>query len=330
MRKPTDFGKLERALVRTVGAFALLSWFVVSLSGFQVWDPVRDALTSVLSSSYTIGKVSVSLGTALLFVLVLTAGVLAARLVSGIVEFDVMGRMDLRRGVSTTVGSLLRYALIGLAFFMSLAAVGIDASNLAILGGALGLGIGFGLQTIVNNFISGLLLAFERPVGIGDTVQVGSNTGEVKEIGIRASILRTFEGAEVIVPNSELITQDVINWTRSGTLRRLEVPVGTAYGTDPAQVISLLTDVALAHPLVRGNPKPITLFLGFGDSSLNFVVRAWTESPDWPIVRSDIAVAMHAALRDSGIEIPFPQRDLHVRSVDVDLLKDLRGEATGT
>lgn len=322
--------QVERALVRIVGALTLLSWFIISLSGFQVWDPVRDALKSVLSSSQTIGEVSLSLGTALLFVLVLTGGVLAARLASGIVEFDVMGRMDLRRGVSTTVGSLLRYALIGVAFFMSLAAVGINASNLAILGGALGLGIGFGLQTIVNNFISGLVLAFERPVGIGDTVQVGPNTGEVKEIGIRASIIRTAEGAEVIVPNSELITQDVVNWTRSGTLRRLEIPVGTAYGTDPARVIALLTDVALAHPLVRGSPKPFTLFLGFGASSLDFAVRAWTDSPDWWIVRSDIAVAVNAALRDSGIEIPFPQRDLHVRSVDVELLKNLRGEATGT
>jgi small-conductance mechanosensitive channel len=320
--------QVERVLVGTVEALALIAWFIVSLNGFQVWEPVRNALAGVLSSRYTIGQVSLSLGIALLFVLVLSAGVLIARVIAGIVEFDVMGRMELRRGVSTTVGSLLRYALIGVAFFMSLAAVGIDASNLAILGGALGLGIGFGLQTIVNNFISGLLLAFERPVGIGDTVQVGANSGEVKEIGLRASIIRTFEGAEVIVPNSELITQDVINWTRSGTLRRIEVPVGVAYGSDPARVIALLTDLALAHPLVRGNPKPLTLFLGFGDSALNFVVRAWTDSPDWPIVRSDIAVSVHAALRDAGIEIPFPKRDLHVRSVDAELLKGLRGEST--
>ena len=322
--------QVERTLVRTVSAIALLAWLIVSLKGFQMWEPVRDVVAGALGSSYTVGKVSLSLGAVLLFLLVLMLGVLGARLVSGIVEYDVLGRMDLRRGVSVTVGSLMRYVLFTVAFFLSLAAVGIDASNLAILGGALGVGIGFGLQNIVNNFISGLLLAFERPVSIGDTVQVGVNTGEVKEIGIRASIIRTFEGAEVIVPNSELITQDVINWTRSGTLRRLEIPVGTAYGTDPERVIALLTDVALAHPLVRGNPRPFTLFLGFGDSSLNFAVRAWTDSLDWPIVRSDIAVAMNAALRDAGIEIPFPQRDLHVRSVDVDLLKDLRGETSGT
>jgi small-conductance mechanosensitive channel len=320
--------QVEHALVRIVGALALLAWFILSLNGFQIWDPVRNALAAVFASSYTIGQVSLSLGTALLFLIVLTGGVLAARLLSGIVEFDVMGRMDLRRGVSVTVGSLLRYVLIAVAFFMSLAAVGINAGNLAILGGALGLGIGFGLQNIVNNFISGLLLAFERPVGIGDTVQVGNNTGEMKEIGIRASILRTFEGAEVIVPNSELITQDVINWTRSGTLRRIEIPVGVAYGTDPARVIALLTDVALAHPLVRGNPNPFTLFQGFGASALDFMVRAWTDSPDWPIVRSDIAVAIHAALKDSGIEIPFPQRELRLRSADVELLKDVPSQAT--
>jgi small-conductance mechanosensitive channel len=321
--------QVDDALVRIVGTIALLSWFIVSLKGFQIWEPVRDALGGALASSYTIGNVSLSLGTVLLFVLVLTIGVLAARLVSGIVEFDVMGRMDLRRGVSVTVGSLLRYLLIAAAFFMSLAAVGIDASNLAIVGGALGVGIGFGLQNIVNNFISGLVLAFERPVGVGDMVQVGSNTGEVKEIGIRASVIRTVEGAEVIVPNSELITQDVINWTRSGTLRRLEVPVGVAYGSDPARVIGLLTDVALAHPLVRGNPKPFALFLGFGESSLNFTVRAWTDSLDWPMVRSDVALAIHAAFKESGIEIPFPQRELRLRSGDVKRLNDLQGESTG-
>ncbi|MFL5507133.1 MAG: mechanosensitive ion channel domain-containing protein [Gemmatimonadales bacterium] len=321
--------QVERTLVRLTGTLGFIAWFALSLQGLQLWVPVWNALRAALFRSFTIGAVSLSLAIALLFVFVLALGVLGARLISGIVEFEVMGRMDLRRGVSVTVGSLLRYALIAIAFLVALAAVGINAGNLAILGGALGVGIGFGLQNIVNNFISGLLLAFERPVGIGDTVQVGPNTGEVREIGIRASIIRTVEGAEVIVPNSELITQDVINWTRSGTRRRIDIPIGVAYGNDPAKVIDLLTDVALQHADVRGNPKPFTLFLGFGDNSLDFSVRAWTDSPDWPVVRSDIAVAISAVLRDAGIEIPFPQRDLHLRSVDVELLKDLRGEATG-
>jgi small-conductance mechanosensitive channel len=249
-------------------------------------------------------------------------------MISGVIELDVMGRMDLRRGVAVTVGSLLRYALIAVAFLVAMAAIGIDLSNLAILGGALGVGIGFGLQNIVNNFISGLLLAFERPIGIGDTVQVGPHTGDVKEIGIRASVIRTFDGAEVIVPNLELITKDVVNWTRTGTRRRIEIPVGAAYGTDPERVIKLLLEVAEQHPDVRANPAPVALFTGFGDSALTFVLRAWTDSLDWPKVRSDLTVGTNTALRDACIEVPFPQRDLHLRSVDIEALKDLRGEAS--
>jgi len=320
--------RLERVVVSLVGLASLFVWARFSLQGFLIWQPVQSALLSVLRASLTIGKVSISVDMVLMFLLVLYLGTQLARLVSGIIQLDVMSRMDLRRGVAMTVGSLLRYALVAVAFLLSLAAVGIDLSNLAILGGALGVGIGFGLQNIVNNFISGLLLAFERPVGIGDTVQVGPNTGEVKEIGIRASVIRTLEGAEVIVPNSELITQDVINWTRTGTRRRIEVAVGVAYGNDPAKVIELLTDVALQHPDVRGNPKPFALFNGFGESSLDFVLRAWTDSLDWHIVRSDVAVAVATTLKEAGIEIPFPQRDLHLKSVDAEALKDLRGEAS--
>jgi potassium efflux system protein len=320
--------RVERLVVSVIGFLSLCTWFVLSMQGFLVWEPIKQFLSDLLTASARIGEVSISVSMVVLFLLVLFIGTQLARLISGIVELDVLGRMDLRRGVPITVGSLLRYALIAIAFLISLAATGIDLGNLAILGGALGVGIGFGLQNLVNNFISGLLLAFERPVGVGDTVQVGTNTGEVKEIGMRASVIRTLEGAEVIVPNSELITQDVINWTRSGTRRRVEVLVGVAYGNDPAKVIGLLTDVALQHPDVRGHPQPFTLFLGFGDNALNFSVRAWTDSLDWPVVRSDIAVAISAALRDAGIEIPFPQRDLHLKSVDAEVLKDLRGEAT--
>jgi small-conductance mechanosensitive channel len=315
-------------VVRGAGVVSVLLWLLLSLRGFMVWTPIVEWLTRVLTAPIGIGEVTVNLDMILLFVLVLFVGNLLARMISGVIELDVMGRMDLRRGVAVTVGSLLRYALIAVAFLVAMAAIGIDLSNLAILGGALGVGIGFGLQNIVNNFISGLLLAFERPIGIGDTVQVGPHTGDVKEIGIRASVIRTFDGAEVIVPNLELITKDVVNWTRTGTRRRIEIPVGAAYGTDPERVIKLLLEVAEQHPDVRANPAPVALFTGFGDSALTFVLRAWTDSLDWPKVRSDLTVGTNTALRDACIEVPFPQRDLHLRSVDMEALKDLRGEAS--
>lgn len=306
-----------------VGIFAVL-WLITSLQSFYLWAPVRTGLARTLGATIHLGEASLSLGTIVLFAAVLWAGLMIARLVSGVIELDVLNRMDLRRGVPVTVGSLVRYALIAAAFLFAIAAAGVELSRLAILGGALGVGIGFGLQNIVNNFVSGLLLAFERPVSIGDIVQVGTHLGEIREIGIRASVLRTPEGAEVIVPNSELITRDVINWTRTGTRRRIEVPVGVAYGNDPAKVVSLLADVAQAHPAVLGNPKAFALFTGFGENSLNFLVRAWTDSIDWMVVRSEISVALHGALRDSAMEFPFPQRDLHLRSVDASVLAGLR------
>ena len=240
---------------------------------------------------------------------------MVGRWVGIVLEADVLDRLDLPRGVPVTIASMVRYTLTAIAFFLALAAVGVDVSQIAIIGGALSVGIGFGLQTIVHNFISGLILAFERPLAVGDTIQLGELEGEVRSIGIRASIIRTFQGADVIVPNGQLISTEVINWTRSDRTRRLEVPVGVAYGTDPGTVIGLLAGVAAGHPRVRPHPEPLCLFQGFGESSLEFLLRFWTEAEDFPVVRSEVRVAVHDALKAAGIEIPFPQRDVHVRTL---------------
>jgi small-conductance mechanosensitive channel len=200
------------------------------------------------------------------------------------------------------------------------AAAGFELGNVTLLAGALGVGIGFGLQNVVNNFISGLILLFERPVQVGDTIQVGEVLGEVRRIGIRSSTVRTWQGAEVIVPNGTLISEQVVNWTLSDRERRIDVQVGVAYGTDPERVLALLLEVAAKHGEVLAHPAPAALFLGFGDSSLNFELRAWTQnSADWMRIRSDLNVAIHAALAAAAIEIPFPQRDLHLRSVSAGL-----------
>jgi len=207
------------------------------------------------------------------------------------------------------------------------AAAGIPLSNFAIIAGALSVGIGFGMQNVVNNFVSGLILAFERPIQIGDTIEVGQVLGEVKSIGIRASNVRTFDGAEVIVPNGDLISAQVVNWTLSDRRRRVRIPVGVAYGTDPQRVIDLLKEVANKHDEVVDDPKPNVLFRAFGESSLDFEMRFWTRSHDrWVGISSDIAVAANAALKEAGIEIPFPQRDLHVRSIDGQAVRSFRGE----
>jgi small-conductance mechanosensitive channel len=288
-------------------------------------EPLRKGLAWLLGASLTIGKASVSLGAILVFFVTIWIGTLLGRWVSLVLEVDVLDRLNLPRGVPVTIASLVRYTLVAIAFFFALAATGAELGQLAIIGGALSVGVGFGLQTIVNNFISGLILAFERPVAVGDIVQVGTLTGEVKQIGIRASVIRTYEGSEVILPNGELVSGQVINWTRSDQTRRIELPIGVAYGTDPQRVIELLGTVAKKVLRIRSYPEPAVLFTGFGDSSLEFLVRAWTSVDDAIAVRSELAVAAYQALTEAGIEIPFPQRDLHLRSVDNGLVERLRG-----
>ncbi len=225
--------------------------------------------------------------------------------------------MPLPRGVPAAVSKAVNYVILLVGFFLAIGAAGIDLSRFVVLGGALGVGVGFGLQSVVNNFVSGLILLFERPIQVGDRVQVGDLTGDVRHIGIRATVVRTREGSEVIVPNANLVSNEVINWTLSDPRRRIDVPVGVAYGTDPERVIDLLVRAAREHSDVLEQPAPTALFLGFGESSLDFSLHAWTaQSTNYPRVRSEVTLAVNAVIVEAGIEIPFPQRDLHVRSED--------------
>ena len=209
-----------------------------------------------------------------------------------------------------------------MGFLIATVAAGVQLDKLSLLVGAFGVGIGFGLQNVVNNFVSGLILMVERPVKVGDTVEVGALLGEVVAIGLRASRLRTLQGAEVIVPNANLISNEVTNWTLSDRRRRFEVAVGVAYGTDPERVLALLVGVARSNARVLNTPAPTAWFAGFGDSSLDFQLLVWTgDFDDWRGVRSEITVAVNRAITDADIEIPFPQRDLHVRSVEPGVLE---------
>jgi potassium-dependent mechanosensitive channel len=167
--------------------------------------------------------------------------------------------------------------------------------------------------------VSGLILMFERPVQPGDVVEVGGTAGSVREIGIRATTIRTFEGAEVVVPNGALLSEKLVNWTLTDRNRRFEVAVGVAYGSDPRRVIELLLGVAQETPGVLQHPAPMVQFQGFGASSLDFVLRAWTgDSDNWGSIRSELSVRAYDVLNAAGIEIPFPQHDLHLRTVSSD------------
>ncbi len=301
---------------RWLGIAAFLTWVYVSLGAFAIRTTAHSILTAVLTTPLTLGTVALSLGDILAFGITICAALMISGGIRTVLQEDVYPRLNLQRGIPNAVSATIHYAVLLFGFFLAVAAAGVDLSRFTLLAGAFGVGIGFGLQNVVNNFVSGLILLFERPIQVGDTVEVGGLLGDVKRIGIRSSTVRTFQGAEVIVPNGNLISDQVINWTLSDRARRVELPVGVAYGSDPERVIEILNGVAGAHSAVLRDPAPTALFRGFGDSSLDFELRFWVSNMSYLAVASDVAVGINNALAEAGIEIPFPQRDLHLRSVD--------------
>jgi small-conductance mechanosensitive channel len=224
-------------------------------------------------------------------------------------------RTRLEPSLQYAIGKMSGYAFIVLGFYLALTLSGVNLSSLALLAGAVGVGLGFGLQNVVSNFISGIIILAERPIAIGDRVEVGSVAGQVTRISLRSTTVLTNDNITIIVPNSDFIANTVTNWSHGDPRVRLRLPVGVAYGTDTDKVRHALLEVATEHPKVLRNPAPELFFLGFGDSSLNFELAVWTsEMTSKPRrFRSELYYAMEKKLRECGIEIPFPQRDLHLR-----------------
>jgi len=292
---------------------AVVGWLVRVLDYVGLLAPVLTFGKALLTAKLERGSISISLEDILAFFV----AVLAAFLLSAFIRFtlreDVYPRIGVAPGLSYAISSLLHYVIIALGFVVALGVVGVNLSKVTVLAGAFGVGIGFGLQSIVNNFVSGLILLFERPIHLGDTVQVGDLLGEVRRIGIRSSIVHTYQGADIIVPNAQLISEQVTNWTLSDQLRRIDLPVGVNYGAEPRKVIDVIESVAKAHSGVLKRPPPQGFFVGYGDSSINFELRAWTDQfASWFQIRSDLAVAIYKAVQEAGMSFPFPQREVRL------------------
>jgi small-conductance mechanosensitive channel len=292
----------EKKIKAVLHLAASIYWAYITLFYFNLSMPVSAAVSRILRGHLAVGALSISLGNILIFILTLWISILLARFIRFVLGEEVLPRMILPRGVPAAISFTAYYLVLVFGFLLAMSAAGLEWSRFAILAGALGIGIGFGLQNLVNNFVSGLILIFERPIKLGDTI---------------SSTIRTWEGAEVIVPNGNLISSEVINWTLSDRKRRLKVSVGVAYGTDPNLVLGILTTVAKDHKDVLDDPEPMATFKGFGESSLDFELRySIREFEDWVWIKSEINLAILDGLNAAEIEIPFPQRDLHMRSVD--------------
>ena len=307
--------KIEVILEKILKFIIVVLSIIIILNNLGIRNIVFDWLGETLSHQWSIGSFSITLGNVIVFIISIWLAITIARFVRFILEGDVLPRLNLPRGVPGAISIMSSYIIIGFGIIVAIMSAGIDLNSFALLAGALGVGIGFGLQNIVNNFISGLILIFERPIQIGDAVQVEELSGRVTHIGIRSSTIKTWDGAEVIVPNGNLISNKLINWTLSDQRRRIEIKVGVAYGTDVNLVMETLLECAKQNEKIIEYPAPSVLFDDFADSSLNFELRCWTaDFASWVEIRSDIRVAIDKAFKEKNIQIPFPQRDLHLKS----------------
>jgi small-conductance mechanosensitive channel len=230
---------------------------------------------------------------------------------------EVLPRTSLDLGQQDAFARLAGYLIVLLGLVIGLQTIGVNLSSLLVLGGAVGIGVGFGLQTIASNFVAGLILLVERPIKLGDRVEVGGTNGDVVRMGPRSTWVRTNDNVLIIVPNAEFVSSRITNWTANDRQVRFSMPLGVSYGSDPEEVREVLLKVALAHPDVLSHPAPEVRFVGFGDSSLDFELRVWTikqvQTPK--VLTSELYFAVFRAFREHNIEIPFPQRDLHLKTV---------------
>ncbi len=294
---------------------------------FPILDSIWKVIVDASNVEWGFGSVNMSVGNLIAFAIGIFIALWVARFIRFALDEDIFPRLKVASGKAGAASRLIYYALLVLGFLFALASAGFELSQLTLLISALGIGIGFGLQGIVNNFVSGLVVAFERPFQVGDMIEVGPLMGRVRTIGLRASTIRTYDGAELIVPNANLISGELINWTLSDRKRRIDISVNVAYGSDMQQVREILIKAAAEHPKAMEDPEPWVLFREFGNDGLEFELRFWTPDAEERLMTfSDVAMQINAEFEAAGITIPFPQRDLHLRTASDEVQKALQGE----
>ena len=276
-----------------------------------IWDFIVKAWTTEL-----FGADTVTIGGILLLVFLFVSVIIVERILQRLLIRRFLSKTRLQPSLQYGLSRIFGYTLIAIGFYVAFQAVGFDLSSLAIVAASVGVGVGFGLQNIINNFVSGIIILAERPISIGDRIDVAGVAGRVTKIQLRSTTVVTNDNITMIVPNADFISNTVTNWSHGDPKVRIRVPIGVAYGSDLKLLQRLLLEAAEEHPKALRDPSPVVLFNEFGDSSLNFELGVWTqEMTATPIhFTSQMNFIIEQKLRENDIEIPFPQRDLHVRS----------------
>ena len=310
-----DFQDLQKRMKGILSILAAVIWVYGLLWHLGYYDHIYEWIVEFLDKTRLLGETEFQFGSILFFLFILYVSAFLANNIAyfaSIKDQKHAGSRKQRLGSSIL---LIRLAILIVGFFIGMTAAKIPFDKVAIVLGALSVGIGFGLQTIINNLVSGVILAFERPIQIGDEIQVGLNSGTVKEVGIRASKIQAYDGSEIVVPNGDLLSQSLINWTLSDKRRRIELIIGVGYGSDMKLVKAVLEEVLTGERILKA-PAPHVYMQTFNDSSVDFRVLFWVENMDiWIAVRGEVMSAIFEKFAENNIEIPFPKRDLYLKSV---------------
>lgn len=296
--------EIQATVSKIVRWIALALWVLATLEQFTLREIVFREARRILTAELSLGSISISAADVLLFFIVVWAAFMISRFIRFALEEDVYPRFSLAHGIPYAISTVINYLILLGGFFLAVGAAGLDLTRVTVLVGAFGVGIGFGLQNIFNNFVSGLILLFERPVKVGDEIRVGSETGTVKRIGIRASHVRQWDHSEIIVPNSMLISENVKNWSLYARKRGIEIPVSVEHGTNSDDVRKLLIEAAVEHPLVSEKPAPQVIINDLSTGALSFRLRAWTSKTDQSTsIATEITLAITRKMAENGIEL---------------------------
>jgi small-conductance mechanosensitive channel len=301
---------IDRYIRPIIAWGGFLLWLMIALRSFRIFKPLKNWFGNLLSLKLEFGSVSISISGIFSFIIVILVTYLLVRFINRIFKDEWVTNSKLPRGTAEAISMIARYIIVAFGIYLALVSAGINLNKFGFIAGALGVGIGFGLQNVVLNFIAGLILSVERPIHIGDVVEVDQDMGRVTEIGVRASKILTWDGSEVIVPNGVLISNRVVNWTLTDEKRRLVIPIRTSFDPDPNDVVEILTEVMKSHPNVDQGIEPFTMFNGYGESSFDFTMYCWVEFGVGFRTKGDIALQAHNALIKKGITVPVPLRKI--------------------